>query len=94
MDQAVNYEFTETRHAISHLDTENELTEHIDFLTSLAKISGHDLEYAKSIIQNRIDQIEESETGGVETSFPSSKDHNDETFTDSDLKSLFSSLIN
>lgn len=93
IESAVKFEFTETWHAISNLNTENELTEHIDFLTSLAKVSGHCPDQAKAIVLSRINNLEEDEPYEKEAYFPSSKSIVDEKFTDSDIKSLFSNLI-
>ncbi|PWW16205.1 MULTISPECIES: hypothetical protein [Pseudidiomarina] len=93
IDSAVNYEFTETWHAISNFNTEGELTEYIDFLTSLAKISGHCPEEAKSVVQRRIADLEELERHEIGATLPSSKSHIDDKFSDNELKSLFYNLI-
>lgn len=93
IDSAVNYEFTETWHAISNLNTEGELTEYIDFLTSLSKISGHCPEEAKSVVRRRIAELDEPEQHEIGASLPSSKNHIEDKFSDNELKSLFYSLI-
>lgn len=93
VDNAVNYEFTETRDAISDLSTKDELTEHIDFLTSLASITGYNPDHAKAIVQERLHELDEEESSEQSASFSPRSNHSEEEFTDNDLKSLFSSLI-
>ncbi|TDG14971.1 AAA family ATPase [Seongchinamella unica] len=93
VDNAVCYEFTETRDAISDLDTESELAEHIDFLALLAKITGHNSDHAKSVVQDRILELEEVEPSEQSASIFPRRNHTEEKFTDDDLKSLFSNLI-
>jgi DNA polymerase III delta prime subunit len=93
VDNAVNYEFTETTDAISNIYTEDELTEHISFLTSLANITGHNPDQAKAIVQDRIYELEEDEPSEQRVSYQPSTNIAEEKFTDDDLKSLFSGLI-
>ena len=93
VDNAVRYEFSETREAISDLTTEDELTEHIDFLTSLAKVTGYNPDYAKAVVQDRIHELDEEEPSEQSTSFSPRRNSSEDRFSDDDLKSLFSSLI-
>lgn len=53
------YEFKETRDAISHLDSEESLSEHLDYLDSLAELTGHDAIKAKGIVSDRLAALEE-----------------------------------
>jgi len=93
VDDAVSYEFTDTRDAIRDLITEDELDGHIDFLYSLASITGHDPDDAIAIVQDRKNEISEEDTFKQSASFSPRNDHAEKEFTDEDLKSLFSSLI-
>lgn len=93
IDNAVSYEFTDTRDAIRDLITEGELNEHIEFLNSLASISGYNPDNAIAIVQDRIHEIDEEETIAQSASFSPRSNHNEEEFTDDDLKSLFFSLV-
>lgn len=93
MDQAVNYECTETYQAITHLETEDDLNEHLASLEELEKITDCDIEQAKATISQRIDELHEEYIPEQESSLPSRNKLFDETFSDDDLKSLFSNLI-
>ncbi len=93
LENAIEYEFTDTRDAISHLDTESDLTEHLDYLDSLARLTGRDPENAKTVIYDRISDIEESDYEERQTDFSPSRRQGNEKFDDNDLKSLFSNLL-
>lgn len=93
LDRAIDYEFSETREAISHLDTEGSLKEHLEYLDSLATLTGRDSEKAKSVVYERISEIEESHHEERSAGFSPSRQRNDEEFGDSDLISLFSNLL-
>ncbi len=93
VDNAVRYEFSETRDAISDLTTEDELTEHIDILTSLANITGYNPDHAKAIVHERLHELDEEEASEQSASFSPRSNLSEEEFTDDDLKSLFSNLI-
>jgi len=93
LDGAIEYEFSDTSEAISHLDTESSLSEHLDYLDALAKLTGRDPEMAKSVVYERLSKIEESRHEERSTGFSPSIRRNDEEFGDSDLVSMFSSLL-
>ena len=93
LDAAIEYEFSDTSEAISHLDTESSLNEHLEYLDSLAKLTGRDSETAKSVVYDRISEIEESRHEERSTGFSPSKRRSDEEFGDNDLVSLFSNLL-
>ena len=59
VSSAIDYEFTDTRDAISDLDSADELSEHIDFLYSLAKITGNDPDHTKAVVQERLNELED-----------------------------------
>lgn len=93
LDSAVRYEFSDTRHAISHLSSEDDLIEHLEYLKSLAKLTGYDLQQAKIVINDRISELNESDTSEKTTGYTPRRERNEEKFGDDDLKSLFSNLI-
>lgn len=93
LDQAVNYEFSDTSDAIGHLDTEDELKDHIETLSMLAEATGYDAERAKTVVLNRIDELEEPVYSEQSPTYTSRKVQDEEEFSDGDLKSLFSNLI-
>lgn len=92
INQLVSYEFNDTRNAISHLDTEDELSEHLEFLSELAKITKHDLEKSKMIVLDRINELEE-DSANQNTSYTPRSNRDKEEFSDDALKSLFSNLV-
>tara|TARA_Y100001968_G_C19432064_1_gene757632 strand:- start:600 stop:2870 length:2271 start_codon:yes stop_codon:yes gene_type:complete len=93
VENAIRYEFSQTRDSIDDLSTEDELTEHIDFLTTLAKVTGYNADHAKAIVQQRIHELDEEEPDRQSASIPPQSKHSEERFSDDDLKSLFYSLI-
>lgn len=93
VDSAVFYEFTQPEDAISDLSTVDELREHIEFLESLSSVTGYSPSHAVNIVKDRINEFEDHEPTEKSASFPPQSNDFEEKFTDSDLKSLFSSLI-
>lgn len=92
LEEAVEYEFSYTRESILDLDTEYDLTVHMEYLDSLASLTGRDPENAKSVVLEKISEIEE-EYGEQQTNFSPSTNKNSEKFDDADLRSLFSNLL-
>ena len=93
LDQAVECEFSDTADAISHLDTEDSLTEHMEYLDSLATLTGRDPDKAKSVVAERLSEIEEPDHGERQTGFSPSRRQNREEFDDAALRSLFTNLL-
>lgn len=93
LNEAVNFEFAETYQSISHLDTKDELSEHLDFLDELAKLTGHDPKLAKEVVFDRMADIEEEYYSEKSTSFSPKSKEEKERFDDQALKSLFTNLI-
>tara|TARA_R110002124_G_scaffold60484_3_gene165876 strand:+ start:12759 stop:15026 length:2268 start_codon:yes stop_codon:yes gene_type:complete len=93
LDSVISYEFLETEDAISHLDSKDDLVEHLGYLKSLAKLTGHALEHAEIAVQNRIKEIEESDATERTTGYSPRRERGEDKFTDDDIKSLFSNLI-
>lgn len=90
---AIDYELSDTKEVISYLDSEDSLHEHLEYLDSLANLTGYDAEMAKSVVRDRISEIEETYQEEISTRYSPTKRQNSEVFSDSDLISLFSSLI-
>ena len=90
---ALHYEFYETEDAISHLDSENELSEHLEHLDSLAALTGEDAERAKYIVLQRLSELEELDYREHRPSFASRGSTTSEEFSDDAMRSLFSSLL-
>lgn len=91
--KAIDYEFSDTREAISQLDTEDGLKEHLEYLDSLAKLAELDPKKAKSVVYERLSEIEESRHEERSIGFSPSRRRNGEEFGDNDLVSLFSNLL-
>lgn len=93
LDDAVNQALSETRDAVSDLTTESALAEHIDFLTSLESIMGLNADYEKSIVEERMQELNEEAPYQKNSSFAPQRKILEEEFTDEDLRSLFYGLI-
>lgn len=93
LESAVGYEFSETREATSHLDSEGDLLEHLEYLKSLAKLTGFDLDHAEMVVHDRISEIEESDPSERASGYSPRRERSEEKFSDDDIKSLFSNLI-
>ena len=93
LESAIEYEFTETREAISDLDTEDALTEHMEYLESLASLTGRNPEEAISIVSERLVEVENTDYGKRQTSIAQQRPNDNEEFDDDALRSLFSNLL-
>lgn len=93
IDQMVCYEFFETRDAISHLDSEQSLTEHMEHLDSLAVLTGYDAADAKAIVSDRLAEFEEPDHGEYRPSFSRHGGGSPEEFGDAAIASLFRNLV-
>lgn len=93
INRLVGYEFNDTLNAISHLDYEDELNEHLGFLEELAKHTGYDLERSKMIVLDRINELEDEGSVGHSTSYTPRNRRDVTEFSDSELKSLFATLV-
>lgn len=69
IDRMVRYEFFETRDAISHLDSEQSLSEHMEYLDALAVLTGYDASDAKEIVSDRLADFDEPDHGEYRPSF-------------------------
>ena len=93
IDQMVRYEFFETGEAISHLDSEQSLSEHLEHLDSLADLSGYDATNAKEVVYDRLAEFEEPDHGEYRPSFSRHGGGSSEEFGDAAIASLFGNLV-
>ena len=89
---AVHCELYETDEAISHLDSEQSLAEHLGYLDILAEQTGDDAESAKEIVSQRISEIAEPDYEEHRPNFSRGGNASGEEFGDEELRSLFSNL--
>lgn len=93
IDQAVRYEFIETRDAISHLDSEQSLSEHLEHLDSLAELSGYDATVAKGIVSAQLAVFGGPDHTEYRPSFSRHGHGSSEEFGDAAVASLFGNLV-
>ena len=93
IDQVVRYEFKETRDAISHLDSEQSLSEHLEHLGALAELTGHDATDAEKIVSDRLAEFERPDHGEYRPSFFRHSGESSEEFGDAAIASLFGNLL-
>ena len=90
---AVHYEFYDTDDAIGHLDSEESLHEHMEYLDNLAQLTGESAESAKETVSLRLGELEEPDYGEHRLDFSKSQGAADEKFSDEAMKSLFWNLL-
>ncbi|MCV0370507.1 ATP-binding protein [Filomicrobium sp.] len=93
IDRAVRFELEETADAISHLDSEDSLSEQSEHVDQLAALTGRSPEKAKKVIAERIGEIEQRDYSAHQPSLSSRSYGSEDRFSDAELKSLFSSLL-
>lgn len=93
IDQMVSYEFIETEDAIRHLDSEDYLLEHLEYLTSLAELTGYDATSAKGIVSDRLAEFNEEDQTEYRPSFSRYSPRASEKFGDAEVTSLFRNLV-
>ena len=93
IDRMVSYEFTETRDAISHLDSQEGLLEHLDYLDSLAEITGHNVIRAKEIVSQRLAECDVQDQDEYRPSFSRHGRASPAEFGDAEISSLFGTLV-
>lgn len=89
----VELEFLNVEDITSHLNSADELEEHIEFLKELAKTTNKNADEAIDKLNNRIGQIEEYEHDSHRMENHQSRRENKESFSNQDIKSLFSTLL-
>ena len=90
---AVDFEFSEIYDAISHLDSEQSLSEHLEYLDNLARLTGYDPESAKEIVWQKLSEVEEPDYGEHRPSFSGGESRTNEDFSDNAIHSLFGNLL-
>jgi DNA polymerase III delta prime subunit len=93
IDRMVRHEFNETRDAIGHLDSEQSLSEHLEYLDSLAKLTGYDATDAKRVVFGRLAELEEKDHDEYRPSFSRHGRPSPEEFGDAAVSSLFGNLV-
>jgi DNA polymerase III delta prime subunit len=93
LEGVVGYEFSETEEAISHINTENELSEHMELLEQLAKATGINPDAALQVVSEKLAQYEQPDYGEHRGSFSRSQQNQSTEFSDDALVSLFSNLV-
>lgn len=91
LEEQISYEFEETSSAIEHY-SESELSDHLDLLEDLAAKTGRDAEFAKSVVSERLAELEEMHTR-YEPSFSHEQRRSEDVFSDQDLRSLIGNLL-
>ena len=93
LEGVVAYEFSETEQAISHLNTENDLSEHMEHLEQLAKATGINPDSALQVFSEKMIQYEQPDYGEHRGSFARTQQSQPAEFSDDALVSLFSNLV-
>jgi len=93
IEEVVSYEFTETDEVISHLDTEQQLSEHIEQLENLAKMTGHNPDLAILATSEKLIQYEEPDYDEYRASYSRPRESRQDEFSDEAMTSLFSNLV-
>ena len=93
ISSALHYEFYETSDAISHLGSEQELSEHLEHLEALSSLTGEDADGAKDIVAQRLGELEEPDYEERRPSFSTRESAAGEEFSDGSMRSLFLTLL-
>ncbi len=93
LNHVVGYEFNNTSQAISHLDSKQYLSEHIEQLEALSRLTGYDAEPAKQIVNERLAEFEVLDYDEYRPSVSRPSTRVDDRFDDDAIKSLFSNLV-
>lgn len=90
---AVDYELSEAEDTISCLDSEQSLTEYLEYLDTLAGLTGKNTDSAQEMVLEKLNEFEEQDHGEYRPSFSRSGGTADEEFSDEAIQSLFGSLL-
>ena len=90
---AVSYQLFSTEDAISHLDSEDELSEHLEHLEALEELTGEDADDAKKIVLHRLSELQVPEYEEYRPDFTRSGGVKGEEFSDDAMHNLFSNLL-
>jgi len=92
INSAIDYEFDKVSERISDLSSESELNEHLEMLEFIAQHTGRSAETAKSVVLEKISEIEVPDYDEYRPSSRGRSSNPDVEFSDNDLVSLFSTL--
>lgn len=94
IDQAVGYELEHTDDAVSHLDSEQALSEQLSLLDTLEELTGQNANAARDVVSEKLVQYERPDHDDHEYSGYSGRSGSQgDDFDDSALNSLFSTLV-
>ena len=91
--QVLTSDIIETIDAISHIDSEQSLLEHIEHLDTLSRLTGYSATYAKEIVSDRLAEFEQPDHGEHRASFSRQGGGSSEEFGDAAVTSLFGILV-
>ncbi len=92
INRVVDFEFENTVESISYLTTEEELSEHLEILESLAKVTDRNIDKARDVVEDRINELTEEVYSSQSPDFPLRRGGDSDNFKDEEIKSLFSNL--
>lgn len=90
---AVHSELWETEDATSHLNSEQDLQDQLEYLDTLAELTGEDATEAKDIVSLRLFRLQEPDHEEHRPRFSRSGSSQNEEFGDEALRSLFVNLL-
>lgn len=90
---AVYFEFYQTDQAVSHLESEQELNEHLEYLDTLAALTGEDARGAKEIVVQRLNELQEPDEPERRPNFSRREFAANEEFSDESMRNLFVNLL-
>lgn len=94
IDQTVEYELEHTDDAVSHLDSEQALSEQLTYLDTLEELTGQNANAARDVVSEKLVQYERPDYDDHEYSGYSGRSGSQgDNFDDSALNSLFSTLV-
>lgn len=93
LDQMIDFECNQTYDAISHLDSEQALSEHLQHLESLAALTGCNIAVAKQVVSERLAELEEPDHDEYRPSFSRNSVSASQEFGDAEVASLFGNLV-
>ena len=94
IDGAVDFELEETSDAISHLDSEQSLSEQLEHIEALGRLTGRNIDAALQTVNERLYQFQEPDYSEERVNISSrSSGRATEVFSDDCMRSLFSTLL-
>lgn len=95
LNSAIDHEFDDILGPINEMDTEDELITQLEHIEIISKLTNRDSQKITDAINSKIAEIQEDYDEAESPSFSSQqKRSNKEEFSDDDIRSLFSTLLN